>query len=604
MKKYFYQWLLLCAMTFVAACSDGGEEIDNPQTPSVPEQPTITLGGSSSSDFPTDGGSNTLSFTASTDWTAEVINSRADAWCSVSPTSGKAGNAQITITTTANDTPDNRSASVILKAGTTQKTITVSQKQKDALTVTSDKFEVSAEGGEIKIEVKANIDYEYSIAYEGAAKDWITSGGARALKTSTLTFKVAANEEVEKREATVTIKSGSFKEEVKVYQAGTTPSITLTKNEFVVASAGESIAVEVKSNVDVTVELPTDVDWISENQSRAMSTNTYHFTIAESQEYDQRTAEIKFTNKANNLSETVKVVQVQKDAIVVAKNSYTVDNDGDEIIIEVGHNIDFDIEIGTDWISLFKTRSLETTNLRFLITKNQTLEKREGIVKLVANDKDITQNITFIQERGNVLSSMTCAPNEILYTTKYNLIIELSNNKGFGGNLVYNIYENGIGRLIFGNDVTAIPQDAFKDCNSMEYILLPDGVKSIGANAFSGCSNLKRIIIPSNTESISQKAFANCYSLEYICIPTYLKSWGAGLFEGCTGKILYNGPLPEFKNYTKFGVFIGSRFSEINIGENVQNIGSYSFYNCIELTKVSIPDKVRDIGLAAFKNCI
>ena len=405
MKKYFYQWLLLCAMTFVAACSDGGEEIDNPQTPSVPEQPTITLGGSSSSDFPTDGGSNTLSFTASTDWTAEVINSRADAWCSVSPTNGKAGNAQITITTTANDTPDSRSASVILKAGTTQKTITVSQKQKDALTVTSDKFEVSAEGGEIKIEVKANIDYEYSIAYEGAAKDWIISGGARALKTSTLTFKVAANEEVEKREATVTIKSGSFKEEVKVYQAGTTPSITLTKNEFVVASAGESIAVEVKSNVDVTVELPTDVDWISENQSRAMSTNTYYFTIAESQEYDQRTAEIKFTNKANNLSETVKVVQVQKDAIVVAKDSYTVDNNGGEIIIEVGHNIDFEIEIADEWIVQKKenSRAFVTDKLIFNISPNEGYDNRESSIRFVSKDKGIVQTVKIYQAQKNAI---------------------------------------------------------------------------------------------------------------------------------------------------------------------------------------------------------
>ncbi|MBE6280538.1 MAG: hypothetical protein E7095_00520 [Bacteroides sp.] len=385
MKKYFYQWLFLCTMTFIAACSDGGEEIDNPQTPSVPEQPTITLGGSSSSDFPTDGGSNTLSFTASTDWTAEVINSRADAWCSVSPTNGKAGNAQITITTTANDTPDSRSASVILKAGTTQKTITVSQKQKDALTVTSDKFEVSAEGGEIKIEVKANIDFEYSIAYEGSAKDWITSGGARALKTSTLTFKVAANEEVEKREATVTIKSGSFKEEVKVYQAGTTPSITLTKNEFVVASAGESIAVEVKSNVDVTVELPTDVDWISENQSRAMSTNTYHFTIAESQEYDQRTAEIKFTNKANNLSETVKVVQVQKDAIVVAKNEYEFTAEGGELDFEILTNVDVTVSIPdsiSNWVKQVKSRALVSQILHFDISPCDLSESRSGTITL------------------------------------------------------------------------------------------------------------------------------------------------------------------------------------------------------------------------------
>lgn len=402
MKNTFNWWLLLLTMTFVAACSSGGGDADEPDVPPTPAQPTITL-STTASDFTTDGGSNTISFTASTAWTAEVINSRADAWCSVSPTSGKAGDAEITVTTQPNDTPDDRSASIIIKAGTTQKTINVSQKQKDALTVTSSKFEVPAEGGEVKIELKANIDFDYTI--DEKAKAWITSTNSRALKTSNLVFKVAANEETDKREGTITISSGSFKETITVYQAGARPSITLTKNEFVVPSVGETIAVEVKSNVNVEVELPAEATWISENKSRTMSTNTYYFIIDESQEYDQREALIKFTNKDNGLSETVRVVQVQKDVIVVAKDSYTVDNNGDEITIEVGHNVDFDIEIGADWITRkhSTSRGFVTENLTFVIAKNVNNDSREGTIKFTSKDNSITQTVKVYQAQEDAL---------------------------------------------------------------------------------------------------------------------------------------------------------------------------------------------------------
>lgn len=275
MKDTLNFWLLLSLMTFIASCSGGGEEMDelNP----TPSQPTITLETSSSSNFTTEGGSNIISFKSSSAWTANVINTRADTWCSVSPTSGDAGNAKITVTTTPNVTPDDRSASIVIKAGSTQKTINVSQKQKDALTVTSSKFEVTAEGGEIKVEVKANIKFDYEI--DDAAKEWISYLETRALKTSTLVFNVAKNEIVQKREGKITIKSGEYNETIMIYQSGTKPEIVISKDEYIVSSGSETISVEVASNVDVAVEIPSDATWISENSSRALSTNTFYFDI-------------------------------------------------------------------------------------------------------------------------------------------------------------------------------------------------------------------------------------------------------------------------------------------------------------------------------------
>ena len=399
MKRFF---LYLLTAVSIVACSEG-EPADNGSDDgggNTPTTPTITLNKSSVS-FDELADEESISFSATADWIAEIVNDRADGWLSVTPQSGSAGDASITIKAKENDTPDERNASVRIKAGSASKTISVSQKQKDALTVTASKFEIEAEGGEVKIEVKANIDFEYAI--DESAQEWIKYEGTRAMKTSTLTFSVAENDDTDKREGKIAIKSGEFNEVVTIYQAGSEPSIVISQNEYVVSSDGETISVEVSSNVDVAVEMPADVDWISESTTRATSTNTYYFDIQPNEEYNQRTAEIKFTNKDNGLSETVKVVQTQKDALVVAKDSYTVSSEGDHIEIEVGHNVDFDIEISNDWITKVETRAFVTETLVFNIAKNPTNDNREGTIIFKSKDGKLTQTVKVYQAQEDAL---------------------------------------------------------------------------------------------------------------------------------------------------------------------------------------------------------
>ena len=390
--------ILLCLLALIAivACSKGDGE--GQQGGSQNKQELVLE--SSSVDFSSDGGSRIVSFTAGGAWTAQIINTHADEWCGVSSLSGEAGESSITITVNPNSATDDRSATVVIKVGAVSKTIWVRQKQKDALTVTASEFEVAAEGGDVSIEVKANIDFEYAI--EESAQGWIIYSGSRAMKTSTLLFKVAENDNSQRREAKIYIRSGSFNETITIYQAGSVPSIVISKNEYVVSSDGETITVKVKSNVNVAVEIPAGVDWISENTSRATSTNTYHFDIAPNELYDQRSADIRFTNKENNLSETVTVIQAQKDAIVLAKDSYTVDSDGGQIQIEVGCNVDFDIEISNKWISIANnTRALDTDVITFIIAENASVVDREGYIIFKSYDEKISQSVKISQGRGD-----------------------------------------------------------------------------------------------------------------------------------------------------------------------------------------------------------
>ena len=366
----------------IAACSKVEEGNEN--STQKPETPKAEIKiDDTSADFTSEGGSEVIAFSSSGAWTAEVINSRADSWCSVNPTSGAAGDAKVTVITKANDTPDDRTATIIIKTGTASRAINVSQKQKDALTVTASKFEVTAEGGEVTIEVKANIDFEYAV--DESAKDWVEYMTTRALKTSNLVFEVKENDETEKREAKIYIKSGEFSEVITIYQAGVEPTMVISQNEYVVSSDGETIAVEVASNVDVSVELPTDANWVTEIITRGVSTNTFYFDIAPSEEYDQRTAEIKFTNKVNNLSEVVKIVQTQKDAIVLAKSEYEFDINGGELDLDIQTNVDIDVTISDNacsWIYWIETRGLNTKSLHFYVSESLVDEDREGTITI------------------------------------------------------------------------------------------------------------------------------------------------------------------------------------------------------------------------------
>lgn len=139
-----------------------------------------------------------------------------------------------------------------------KKTIIVTQKQKDAILLTSNKFEVDKAGGKINVEVKSNINYTVEIAETD--KNWIkkSSTDTRALSTNTLTFEISPSEEYDKREGEIYVKSGEMIETVHVYQTGG-GTILLTKNEYPVSDKGETIAVELKSNCEFEVKMRASV---------------------------------------------------------------------------------------------------------------------------------------------------------------------------------------------------------------------------------------------------------------------------------------------------------------------------------------------------------
>lgn len=322
-------------------------------------------------------------------------------WCRPSKTTGQ-NNDVVTFNIDENNLSDDRNATYTFTCATESAKFVLTQKGKDALTVTKSKFEVSAQGEQIAVEVNANISFDYEIAQ--ADKSWVSYVGSRAMTTSRLLFSISPNEETATREGTITITSEIGKETIKIYQFGASPALVLTQKEYIVPSDGQTIKVELNSNVDYEVAIPS-VDWITESPTRAISTHTHYYTIASNTTCDNRSAKIHFYNKENNIDEIVEITQLQKDALIIGKTDYQVPQEGGTVDVTLQHNIDFEIKINeTDtWITQIETRALQENQLRFNISENTTGAERIGKIMIANTQQNISQTITITQSAIPVL---------------------------------------------------------------------------------------------------------------------------------------------------------------------------------------------------------
>ena len=150
--------------------------------------------------------------------------------------------------------------------------------------------------------------------------------------------------------------------------------------------------------------------------------------------------------------------------------------------------------------------------------------------------------------------------------------------------------------------VKEIGNQAFSQCNILTKINIPEGVTKIGESTFSMCTSLTSIQLPEGLTEIGSNAFYSCNSLTTINIPKGVTKIGVSTFEFCTS--LPSIQLPE--TVTEIGQsafnYCGS-LKEINIPKAATSIGSYAFQYCSSLTEISIPKAVTSIGVCAFYDC-
>ncbi len=389
----------LCATISFLSCSSQ----DEPEPPIV--VPEITFGSSASGMSPTDlvfpseGGIQTVSFNSNVDWTISVSsNLSGTQWCKTSISNGKAGNNTVEILVDKSTSVDERSTVVTITAGTLTKKIVVTQKQKNSILLTKQKYEIDVQGGIIDVAAEANVSCQVIIPSEF---DWISQvSTSRAMVTNKYQFEISPSEEYEKREGYIVIKGDDVSDTVRVFQSGSS-IILLTQNAYTVDANGETISAEIKSNCDYEIIMP-DVDWIKQySGSRAVSSHSVSFVIDKNEGYDSRSAEIIIKDANSDKKESIMVTQLQKDAFFTDKDEYSVAANGGQVAVKLSTNVTCSAQIPTScsWVKVSQSsqsRALRDESIVLDVEKNNTVEERSVAIK-ITDSKNLSKTITVKQ---------------------------------------------------------------------------------------------------------------------------------------------------------------------------------------------------------------
>lgn len=461
-----------------------------------------------------------------------------------------------------------------------------------------------------EITVTANKSWTSTINYNDSQKDWCEYHPASMditndMSMSTFTnvrLMIAQNTSGEERSATITITTGDISKSFTIKQKQN-DVISLSTDLIKSNSNGGNYQIEVTSNIDYDVQIPTEhQDWVKfSNRTKAISTNNIEFTIAPNLNYDKRECDIYIIPKngivTESLAPSLHILQLPKSLIELDKLQETFPKEGGNAIFLLTTNTEYEVVIDKtySWIKLDKIENAQAKVQKLYISVSETETPRTGVVLIKDKNSDLIQELSITQTNKSASKSVEVQTAGTLFSLideseKYQITsltvsgrlnsndisfindLLLKSKGGKGKIIAVDLYNTLIDKS-YGTD-EEIDKSMFGN-TLIKNIILPKYTRSIGWDAFCVCIQLETIQIPSKISYIGASAFNYCTSLKTITFEgnslTHIDNWA---FSDCPIKSIY---IPASVIQIGWGAFSCPQLQEIHmLGENPPTVGNSS----------------------------
>jgi hypothetical protein len=133
--------------------------------------------------------------------------------------------------------------------------------------------------------------------------------------------------------------------------------------------------------------------------------------------------------------------------------------------------------------------------------------------------------------------------------------------------------------------------------SKLKAIALPPGLEKIPENCFCRCFFLEEVIFPSTLKCIQNNAFKYCESLKNLDIPEGVVSLGEYCFEGCSGLV----KIPSTITTIPQGCFASFQGTVV-LPKTIKNICPEAFTEAV-LEDFSLPEELDFISYGCFNQC-
>lgn len=353
-------------------------------------------------DIPQEGGDFTIEIQSNISYEIQ-IDSDSQSWISEVPKSKALTTYTHTFSVANNPNTTKRNGSIeFIGSNGKAETVNIYQAQKDELVLSESEALVPAKGGEVRVQLRSNVDYEVIIPED---VDWVEQ--IQSDKADELVFNVKPNSETYTREVGIIVKdkNSDLSQPFKITQiAG---NIIIEETDYEVPARGDTLNIIFTPDVE-DYEIIIDEDyasWVSYEITKPEDSYQHILTlyIGPNTVNRTRTAKIDIKDINSAVKQTISVKQLTGD-IILENSRINANVAGETVRVPFATDIEYEVNIPeeySEWISLvsdIQTKALRDTSFCLKIEPNATENRREARIEVKDKYSDLSQTLTISQD--------------------------------------------------------------------------------------------------------------------------------------------------------------------------------------------------------------